>query len=433
MPLRDMEPAAHDAAMRAVESGLLVIFDDLGIERDIQVGIFETFSNVRRYARLATTEAELRTRITRFPGLDPDATALQSRQMADLIAAWEIACKQQDKEVEAMVDKKTAPGPSLPTGKVEQRQLRVQVEAVIGRMQPKQVPSRYMVGSKLEQLEENEPEAEPLEEVHWNEAGEDFMPLLVVSGAGQVQVRKGVAKRVPKPKDGEELRARYQLIATAWMFARVKHPNRPWLAGMSPRDYSSLADDMLGEQVAKLEVKESSGELVRPQWDQVLTYDFEVRTKAYELVIYDGITLTAALVAARKDSEIRNLHLITPLAVGGGKVQHTDSQQSQLAVWQPPWLRPQQQATQSKGAKGGKGGGGSKGGKGDGGTRKNKQQRSGKGGRSDLKSKTQDGRAICFKYNNQEGDCSGSCGFVHICQRCEGDHPAYSSSCPRRR
>jgi hypothetical protein len=315
---------------------------------------------------------------------------------------------------------------------VEQRQLRVQVEAVTGRLQPRQVPSRYMVGSKLEQLEENEPEAEPLEEVHWNEAGEDFMPLLVVSGAGQVQVRKGVAKRVPKPKDGEELRARYQLIATAWMFARVKHPNRPWLAGMGSHDYSSLADYMLGEQVAKLEVKESSGILVRPQWDQVLTYDFEVRTKAYELVNYDGVTLTAALVAARKDSEIRNLHLITPLAVGGGKVQHTDSLQSLLAVWQPPWMRPQEHPAQSKGARSGKGGGDPKGGKGDGGTRKDKRKRTRKGGQSDLKSKTQDGRAICYKYNNEEEDCTGPCSFVHVCQRCEGDHPAYSSSCRKK-
>ena len=73
------------------------------------------------------------------------------------------------------------------------------------------------------------------------------------------------------------------------------------------------------------------------------------------------------------------------------------------------------------------GGGGKKGKKGDkqkGGGKKGNQKGGGKasGGALKKKNKTDDGRAICFLYNKGR-ECDGSCGMVHCCQLCEGDHP----------
>ena len=36
--------------------------------------------------------------------------------------------------------------------------------------------------------------------------------------------------------------------------------------------------------------------------------------------------------------------------------------------------------------------------------------------------KTPDGKAICFKYNNNEKCANAKCTFVHVCQKCLG-HP----------
>ena len=41
-------------------------------------------------------------------------------------------------------------------------------------------------------------------------------------------------------------------------------------------------------------------------------------------------------------------------------------------------------------------------------------------------SKTPDGRAICYAYNNVGETCAGACGRVHVCRICFGKHAAHS-------
>ena len=46
--------------------------------------------------------------------------------------------------------------------------------------------------------------------------------------------------------------------------------------------------------------------------------------------------------------------------------------------------------------------------------------------RAGWRSKTSDGRLICFAFNNAYERCPGGCGKAHVCQRCEGNHPAHA-------
>ena len=47
------------------------------------------------------------------------------------------------------------------------------------------------------------------------------------------------------------------------------------------------------------------------------------------------------------------------------------------------------------------------------------------------KSKTPDGRLICYAFNNPREKCAGGCGKVHCCQICLEKHPVHS--CPHNR
>ena len=49
-----------------------------------------------------------------------------------------------------------------------------------------------------------------------------------------------------------------------------------------------------------------------PSLGTILAYELKVRKEAVSMVIYDGITLAAALEKARKDTEIREAHFTTP-------------------------------------------------------------------------------------------------------------------------
>ena len=50
----------------------------------------------------------------------------------------------------------------------------------------------------------------------------------------------------------------------------------------------------------------------------------------------------------------------------------------------------------------------------------------GKGG----KSKSAEGKPICFAFNNGQPCKFTPCNFAHICQTCEGDHPKGDPTCP---
>eukprot|EP00973_Karenia_brevis_P037638 5194194-Karenia_brevis.AAC.1 len=87
-----------------------------------------------------------------------------------------------------------------------------------------------------------------------------------------------------------------------------------------------------------------------------------------------------------------------------------------MAFGSPPGVVARTSASSSKG----KGKGGKKGKKG----KESGKQQEFDDNPQKLKVKA-NGRNICFKYNNEGETCPGSCGMVHVCQWCLGNHPKF--------
>ena len=264
------------------------------------------------------------------------------------------------------------------------------------------MPSKALVGLKLEQVEDNEPRVEDLREVSSLDDHESEALTGVIDGAtGIFKVRKG-SNSVPLPSNPEGLRLRHRRIGLAWTFVASRHTNRKWLAGVSVEDYRVLSDYILGSRVADLTSKSPTGEVVnRVSWSQVLEYDHEVRKLAYELVRTGAVTtISEGLRAAIRDSEARQLHLIDPmsLSVGAGR------NKSPAGDFEGRQGNPKKKAKTAGNS-----------------YAKGKAKGKGKGKKKGLYSRTRDGSFVSFAFNNASG-CRGGCDMKHVCQLCLATH-----------
>ena len=249
-----------------------------------------------------------------------------------------------------------------------------------------------------------------------------------VDSVGRLRLKRGAAKSTKPPADAEALRVKYKLIAHAWVFARTKHSSRAWLVDFNPRLFDTLADHILGPTVMGLEGKNSQGQKVpMVNWQQVLTYEEEVRRAAYEFV-NDGVcpTLTLAVKKAMTHPETRELHLIDCLVLdreSSAPPPSSSSQYGPLVLREGPGARSIPYA----GGRGDKGKGQRKGwGKNKGKMDRNKIAKiidsfTRRGLVVCSKTPAPDNRPICFVYNNG-GACDGTCGYAHVCQVCFAAH-----------
>ena len=146
-----------------------------------------------------------------------------------------------------------------------------------------------------------------------------------------------------------------------------------------------------------------------------------------KISVRENRPLAEVLPEKSRDSEIREQHFISPIALQGvinegrGNRLRWGQQQQQPPRWQPyqPWSRNTDKGDKGKGKlidmKGDYKGGKTKTGKG--------KDKGPKGKR--VLTHTPDGRQICYAFN--EGGCDGSCGRVHICQvpGCGQQHPMW--------
>ncbi len=69
--------------------------------------------------------------------------------------------------------------------------------------------------------------------------------------------------------------------------------------------FTKLSDYVLGEDVAGLEIKGEAGHVIStPSWQLILSYEHEVRKKAYRLVA-DGIKLAEAFKKAIENAILK--------------------------------------------------------------------------------------------------------------------------------
>ena len=407
MPLAVIAPADQIAAKETAGSDLQYHLAELGVAEDVQLALYANgITSLRIFAGLDESREKIRECLKNDLGLDAAEGMAARRQVAMVISAWEAARVQVNAEDLARVEAKAHSLPR-PVGTTELAAMRRVAEAKLGSLKGCEVPSKALIGLKLEQVEDNEPRVEDLREVSSLEDNETEALTGIIDGAtGVFKVRKG-SNSIPLPSNPEGLRLRHRRIGLAWTFVASRHTNRKWLAGISVEDYRVLSDYILGARVADLTTKGPNGEVVgRVSWTQVLDFDHEVRKLAYELVRSGAAaTISEALKAAVKDSEVRQLHLMDPVTMGFGAGRGAGRRQAQeSSEFQPPSVKAKKgEQNQAGGGRKGRG--------------KNKSKSKKKGG---LHTRTSTGALICFAFNG--AGCPGGCQMQHACQRCLGIH-----------
>ena len=384
-----------------VESRWQARFGELGI---ISVPLF---------AGLDETREKIRAALAADLPLNFEESVAKRLEMARLLSAWEAV------KLHLEVSEKNRAESRLGTQQrlvqpSEQHGMRVAVEAILGKLKDREVPSRSMLAAKLEQIESNQPVVESLQEVSSLEDSELESYSAVIDPVTNVLKVKPGKTLSSLPQTPEDLRLRHRRIGLSWDFLATKHSSRTWLSKNLTDTFRRFSDYVLGSQVAGLQ----SGDGRKPTWSLVLQFEHEARKAAYKwLRDGDVNTLEEAFSRAMVDTEILQRHLIIPFSLNITARSHDDMPNS--------WVeRPGRGRGKGRGTGGGKGS-------------------SGKGARNQhLKNSHQDvpepkgklakdanGDPICWRFNRKGGCSNEQCRFKHVCQRClSGAHAYYN--CP---
>ena len=277
------------------------------------------------------------------------------------------------------------------------------VEALYGLIPSYELPSSSYVSMKLEELENNEPTASPMDEI----TSATDVDLAIVTAnldlSGKIQVLRKKSKS-SLPTNPEQFRLRLRVEKNLWLFMQAKFGPKSWLQGLEPKHFEAWTDYFLGRRVMLLEVHDADGnkKSLDPPWQIILAYELECRKNAFANVNENGTSLADSMTAAMQNSELKELCFTCPLAVsfasGTKRAKQTPGEWGS-AKWRKTGEAKEPSKTKGKG-KGGKG----KGGKG------------AKGKNTGLLFNSPDGKPICFAYN--AGNCTDpSCTRLHVCRK----------------
>jgi hypothetical protein len=240
---------------------------------------------------------------------------------------------------------------------------------------------------------------------------------IVLDLDGSFKLKRG-SHKVVLPVDSEALRRRVRLLGVSYALAKIQNPTRAWLATASQDVWLDHLDYVLGPRVWGLKFSAAGMEFTLA-WSIVLEYEWSLRREAIKSVVYDGANLKDAMIAARRCTELRETHFVTPALVGAVSAATSASYGSLSRRGGPSaGSHPYEPSNQ--------------GGEGKGKGRKNKGGKGGKGGKgkhtqdSSLARMTAEGKDICFAYNNPLERCADKkCRRAHVCRRCFGSHPMH--------
>ncbi len=148
-----------------------------------------------------------------------------------------------------------------------------------------------------------------------------------------------------------------------WALTRLRHSSRPFLQNLDDAFWTQHVRYMLGEEVRGLVAKSSSGAvLATTSWHTFIVYDQELRNLAFKNVNEQGMTIRDAMLAARRDNELRTKYLVTPLATahlgtppqqgGGGRKRGGADWDDGAASWEQSGKGKQPKKQKAGGKKG---------------------------------------------------------------------------------
>ena len=390
--------------MNTVDADLQYVLQEAGASLATQYAVCGIHTTLRRFQAIADDRAGSRAAAATDFGI-PNDTPAGRQQTAAIVAAWELAKEISSKEIELRAEARALNQPRVLQTQARQAMIRA-VSAAYGKLNEAETPSAEYLALKAEETEQNEPTAAQLDTITSKRDSQTASIQSSVDPAGHLRITK-TKQKVEMPQNSEAYRRVIKVEGYAWLAMQARYKSKTWLQELTMADFTAFVDFVLGERVAGLRLEQTTGydhnnnAQFRPPWGIVLRYEYRMRKEAFRLVNEDGLTLKAALLAVTKDTEMKEVHFVTPLT---------------LTAFPMPskWTR-----RTDKGDKGGKGD--PKGG------RKGKDNKGdGKGSLRGLQLawRTPDGKEICFAYNNQ--GCPGKCNRAHVCRvkGCYKEHPA---------
>ena len=396
----------RDYLQREVAADLLFVWDEASVSLAHQYELGQNYKSVRKFAALGDTKVQVRQAFTADLRVDPDAGAASRAEMACLVTAWQVAVEMTEREIQARVEAKQLGVPRQVTHS-DRNALLNAYERIHGRLEERETPAADYLSQKVEEVEQGELMASPLDEVGSKEESLTLSVQSSLDATGRLRITRE-KKKSKLPGNSEELRAKLKLEGNTLIMLGAKFRNRAWFQNLVPNDFTRYADWLLGEKVYGLQVPKAAAEGMRPlnpPWATLLRFEHQVRKEAFKQAIRQNRSIQDTLREACVNAELKEVHFLSPVAlslttsdvVDGGKTA-TLGPTDENDAWIPN--KALKRGHQPKGK--------------------------GKQGRFDkrygyLHSVTPDGRQICYAY--QEGKCKGNCGRVDVCQLCLKPHP----------
>ena len=416
MPIPTFTDVEMAVELAKFDGQLAYIMDSAKVDPNIQAHLAKNnIKSLSRFANLGDDPSEVKKVLKDDLALAATDGLAVRLAISDVIDAWTNARALVSKKAEVVAEARVNETPLI----VQKADHKLMLQAYVkkwGKVPDCEVPGRYFLGTKIEEVIDNDPKVELLTEVACKQEHESDTWTPVFGEDGRVRTRKGTLIKVPAPRDGDELRIKHRLICNAWMMSHLNHQNRPWLAQVTPKTWSDFTDYILGEECNRYQADLPGGRKSPwPNWETVMHYEYQLRKAAYKLVAA-GTPMDVALEAVTKCGNIRQMHFTTPCQIvitqGAASSGGKGNQWGNPSPWNGPWvdpadkiknafLKPQKAIGNGKG----KDKGGKKGDK-----------------KGDKGSKGKGRRKLCYAFNNGN-ECDGNCGFLHACQNCGGEHP----------
>ncbi|CAE7332120.1 unnamed protein product, partial [Symbiodinium microadriaticum] len=249
----------------------------------------------------------------------PNDTPAGRQQTAAIVAAWEIAKEISSKEIELRAQARALNQPRVLQTQERQAMLRA-VSAAYGKLNEAEAPSAEYLALKAEETEQNEPTAAQLDTITSKRDSQTASIQSSVDPAGHLRITK-TKQKVEMPQNSEAYRRVIKVEEYAWLAMQARYKSKSWLQELTMADFTSFVDFVLGERVAGLRLEQTTGydhnnnAQFRPPWGIVLRYEYRMHKEAFRLVNEDGLTLKAALLAVTKDTEMKEVHFVTPLTL----------------------------------------------------------------------------------------------------------------------
>ncbi|CAL1155276.1 unnamed protein product [Cladocopium goreaui] len=280
---------------------------------EVQAALFHKgFVDLQLFAGLDESRLEVRNALAVEIGLKHDECTDARQNVARLLSAWESSRAQLVAEDKMKAESKLGQTPRIVQCS-EMAALRKAVEADLGKLQDDEVPAKSLIATKLEQIESGDLRAEDLREVLCVEDTDvDLFSGIIEHGTGNLKIKPGKAS-IAMPSTPEELRLRHRRIGIAWLMVGSKHKNQSWITPALLEAFRRFSDHIVGRHIAGFPIM-AQGVTRHPAWNLVLSYELEVRKRAYKQ-LRDGkhSSLQEALEDAWNSAELINKHFLVPL------------------------------------------------------------------------------------------------------------------------